>query len=183
MTAMAGPTNIKEVARLAGVSAGTVSNVLNHPQRVSETTRIRVHQAISQLGYVRNDTARQLRTGSSRQIAMVVLDVTNPFFTDVVHGAESAAEQRGVAVVVCNSGSDAGRELRHLNLLEEQRVRGVLITPVNDAHITRLEQLATRGIPVVLVDRAGQSGAGWSNRCSVTVDDVLGGRTRWTGWW
>ncbi|HEX6685033.1 MAG TPA: LacI family DNA-binding transcriptional regulator [Candidatus Limnocylindrales bacterium] len=165
-------TNIKEVARLAGVSAGTVSNVLNHPHRVRETTRTRVHQAITQLGYVRNDTARQLRTGSSRQIAVVVLNVTNPFFTDVVHGVEIAAEEHGVAVVVCNSGSDPDRERRHLSLLEEQRIRGVLITPVNDEHMTRLHQLAARGIPVVLVDQS----AGWTNRCSVTVDDVQGGR-------
>ncbi len=63
----------------------------------------------------------------------MVLDVTNPFFTDVVRGAEAAAEERGVLVVVCNSGEDAGRERRHLELLEEQRVRGVLITPVDDA--------------------------------------------------
>ncbi len=167
----ASATRIKEVARLAGVSAGTVSNVLNHPDRVAEATRDRVRQAISQLGYVRNDMARQLRAGS-RQIAMVVLDVTNPFFTDVVRGAETAAEKQGISVVVCNSGGDAGRELRHLSLLEEQRIRGVLLTPVDDSHRARLEQLVQRGIPAVLVDR----GSGWRHRCSVAVDDVQGGR-------
>lgn len=165
-------TNIKEVARMAGVSAGTVSNVLNHPHRVSETTRNRVHEAINKLGYVRNDTARQLRTGSSRQIAIVVLDVTNPFFTDVVRGAELAAEEQGVMVVVCNSGGSAEREERHLSLLQEQRVRGVLITPVDDTPTSRLEHLFAQRIPVVLVDR----GTGWRNRCSVAVDDVQGGR-------
>src|SRR3954468_8454493 len=124
-------TSIKEVARHAGVSLGTVSNVLNHPDLVAATTRQRVLDAIAELGYVRNDSARQLRAGRSRQIAIVVLDVTTPFFTDIVAGAEGAAEEQGVMVVVCNSGENADRERRHLDLLEEQRVRGVLITPVD----------------------------------------------------
>lgn len=164
--------SIKEVAAHAGVSIGTVSNVLNRPDLVAEATRRRVRYAIDALGYVRNDSARQLRAGHSRQIALVVLDVANPFFTDVVRGAETAAEERGVTVVVCNSGEDANRERRHLELLEEQRIRGVLITPVDDSRGSRLEQLIQRGTPVVLVDR----GSGWPSRCSVAVDDVLGGR-------
>ncbi|WP_117212050.1 LacI family DNA-binding transcriptional regulator [Allorhizocola rhizosphaerae] len=169
---MGATTGIKDVARLAGVSVGTVSNVLNHPERVAEATRLRVRQAIAELGFVRNDSARQLRAGNSRQIAIVVLDVTNPFFTDVVRGAEMAAEDHGVLVVVCNSSESVDRERRHLDVLEEQRVRGVLITPVDDAHTSRLELLIARGTPVVLVDR----GSGWPSRCSVAVDDVFGGR-------
>ena len=169
---MSTTTSIKEVAQLAGVSLGTVSNVLNRPDLVAAATRQRVLDAIAELGYVRNDSARQLRAGRSRQIAIVVLDVANPFFTDVVRGAEKAADDSGVMVVVCNSGEDAGRERRHLELLEEQRVRGVLITPVDDSRGSRLEKLIQRGTPVVLVDR----GSGWHNRCSVAVDDVLGGR-------
>ena len=169
---MATTTSIKEVARHAGVSIGTVSNVLNRPDLVASGTRKRVLDAIAELGYVRNDSARQLRAGHSRQIALVVLDVTNPFFTDVVRGAEAEAEDHGVMVVVCNSGEDAGRERRHLELLEEQRVRGVLITPVDDSRGSRLEQLIGRGTPVVLVDRRSAQ----RSRCSVAVDDVLGGR-------
>lgn len=169
---MGSTATIKEVARLAGVSIGTVSNVLNHPDRVTETIRLRVREAIVQLGYVRNDSARQLRAGHSRQIAIVVLDLTNPFFTDVVRGAESAAEDREVTIVVCNSDGNVDREHRHLEVLEEQRVRGVLITPVDDARTSRLAQLISRGTPVVLVDRD----SGWHNQCSVAVDDVHGGR-------
>jgi DNA-binding LacI/PurR family transcriptional regulator len=169
---MATTTGIKQVARLAGVSIGTVSNVLNRPDLVAETTRRRVLDAIAELGYIRNDSARQLRAGRSRQIAIVVLDVANPFFTDVIRGAEDAIEDHDVMLVVCNSGEDAGRERHHLDLLEEQRVRGVLITPVNDAPDSRLERFMQRGTPVVLVDR----GSGRPNQCSVAVDDVLGGR-------
>lgn len=164
--------SIKEVASRAGVSLGTVSNVLNRPEMVAPPTRQRVLDAIAELGYVRNDSARQLRAGRSRVIAIVVLDVANPFFTDVVRGAEETAEERGVMVVVCNSGEDGTRERRHLERLEEQRVQGVLITPVDDGPGSRLEALIARGTPVVLVDR----GTGRFNRCSVAVDDVLGGR-------
>jgi DNA-binding LacI/PurR family transcriptional regulator len=165
-------TSIKEVARHAGVSLGTVSNVLNRPEVVSATTRRRVLDAIKELGYVRNDSARQLRAGRSRTIGIVVLDVANPFFTDVVRGAEAAAESAGAVVIVCNSGEDSVRERRHLDLLEEQRVLGVLITPVDGGPESRLEHLVRRGTPTVLVDR----GSGRHDRCSVAVDDVLGGQ-------
>ncbi|WP_434740617.1 LacI family DNA-binding transcriptional regulator [Micromonospora sp. SH-82] len=168
--------SIKEVARHAGVSLGTVSNVLNRPNTVAPATRQRVLDAIAELGYVRNDSARQLRAGRSRTVAIVVLDVSNPFFTDVVRGAEQAVEEAGMMLVVCNSGEDGARERRHLELLEEQRVRGVLITPVAHGLQPDLERLHRRGIPVVLVDR----GSGQASRCSVAVDDVLGGRLAMT---
>ena len=163
--------SVKEVAKRAGVSLGTVSNVLNRPELVAGATRQRVLDAIAELGFVRNESARQLRAGRSRSIGLVVLDVANPFFTDVARGAEAVAERNGVVVMLCNSGEDAARERRHLDHLEEQRVQGVLITPV-DSDSGRLEELITRGIPAVLVDR----GSGHRNRCSVAVNDVLGGQ-------
>jgi LacI family transcriptional regulator, galactose operon repressor len=165
-------TSIKEVARHAGVSLGTVSNVLNRPHIVTDETRQRVLDAIKELGYVRNDSARQLRAGRSRTVAIVVLDVANPFFTDVVRGAEEAIEAAGAVTIVCNSGQSPTRERRHLELLEEQRVQGILITPVDGGRDPQLTNLVKRGIPVVLVDR----GSGQEDRCSVAVDDVLGGR-------
>lgn len=164
--------NIKEVARQAKVSAGTVSNVLNKPEVVAPATRKRVLDAIATLGYVRNESARMLRAGSSRTIALVVLDIANPFFTDVARGAESVAESGGSQVWLCNSGANQAREDRHLDLLEQQRVQGVLITPVDDSHNARLDELVARGTPVVLVDRGSRR----RDRCSVAVDDMLGGR-------
>src|SRR6476619_1841582 len=102
-------TSIKEVARRAGVSLGTVSNVLNRPDIVSPDTRKRGLDVMAELGYVRNDSARHLRAGRSRTVAIVVLDVSNPFFTDVVRGAEEAIEAAGSLTVVCNSGADVAR--------------------------------------------------------------------------
>ncbi len=163
-------TSIKDVASRAGVSIGTVSNVLNRPETVGDATRRRVLDAIAALGYVRNESARQLRAGRSRTIGLVVLDIANPFFTDVARGVEALADETGSVVTVCNSAEDAARELRHLDLLLQQRVQGVLITPV-DA-LPWLDQFLARDIPVVLVDR----GAGRHSLCSVAVNDLLGGR-------
>jgi len=159
------------VARRAGVSIGTVSNALNRPDRVTPATRARVLAAVEELGYVRNEAARALRAGGSRTVGLVVLDVANPFFTDVASGAESVADRHNTLVMLCNSGEDVARERRHLDHLEEQRVQGILITPVTTDN-PRLDRLRQRGIPVVLVDRASGQGGG----CSVGVDDVLGGR-------
>ena len=88
---MTDPANIINVAKRAGVSLGTVSNVLNRPERVAPATRERVLQAIEELGFVRNEAARQLRAGRSRTIGLLVLDIGNPFFTDLAAGVEGAA--------------------------------------------------------------------------------------------
>lgn len=161
--------NIKEVARSAGVSVGTVSNVLNRPSTVAPGTRKRVQEAIAELGFVRNESARHLRAGRSRTVGLVVLDVTNPYFTDVARGAENLADDHDTMVVLCNSGERSERERRHVAQLEEQRVLGILITPV-DNNNPYLMQVAERGTPVVLVDR----GSG-TQQCSVAVDDTMGG--------
>jgi LacI family transcriptional regulator len=164
------PVSIREVAALAGVSVGTVSNVLNRPDVVAESTRTRVQAAIKTLGFIRNESARQLRAGRSRTIGLVVLDVANPFFTDVARGVEDAASESGLAVILCNSDDQQAKESRYLELLEEHRVQGILITPVYGAD-ERLARLQRRGTPVVLVDSRSPS----RGQCSVSVDDVLGG--------
>lgn len=163
------PASVKDVALSAGVSVGTVSNVLNLPDKVRVQTRERVLRAIAELGFVRNEPARQLRMGSSRVLAYLVLDATNPFFTDVSAGVEQVAREEGLAVFLCNSDNDPQHEARYLELLMEQRVRGVLITPV-DRGSTALDIARLRGVPLVLVD-----GAGDTSVCSVSVDDVAGG--------
>jgi LacI family transcriptional regulator len=129
-----------------------------------------VHQAIKALGFVRNESARQLRAGRSRIIGLIVLDVANPFFTDVARGVEDEASMSGLAVILCNSDDQLPKENRYLELLEEHRVQGILITPVAGAD-ERLALLQQRGTPVVLVDSRSPSGG----LCSVAVDDVLGG--------
>jgi LacI family transcriptional regulator len=162
---------VKDVAAAAGVSVGTVSNVLNQPGRVSERTVERVQQAIRELGFVRNDAARQLRAGRSRSIGLVVPDIGNPFFADVVRGAEDRAAEAGMTVLLGNSDERDERQESHLELFQEQRVNGVLLTPASD-DISMLTRFATAGMPVILVDREVEE----SVFASVSVDDVEGGR-------
>jgi LacI family transcriptional regulator len=163
--------SVKDVAATAGVSLGTVSNVLNRPERVSGATRDRVEKAMAQLGFVRNEGARQLRAGSSHTLAYVMLDATNPFFTDVAQGIEDTAAQADLSLFLCNSDNRADRELSYLNRLQQQRVQGVLITPV-DPDSPTLDDIAERGTPVVIVDRTRAD----NTHCSVAVDDHFGGR-------
>ncbi|GHF26481.1 LacI family DNA-binding transcriptional regulator [Pseudolysinimonas yzui] len=162
--------SVRDVAQHAGVSVGTVSNVLNHPGKVAPATVARVQASIDALDFSRNDAARQLRAGRSRSIGLVVYDVGNPFFTDLARGVEDRASDEGLTVLIGNSDSPA-RESAYLDLFEEQRMHGVLITPQSDI-IGRLERLRARGIPVVIVDRRSE-GASVS---SVSLDDVAGGR-------
>jgi LacI family transcriptional regulator len=163
--------SIRDVAQYAGVSVGTVSNVLNRPGEVSAESIIRVHRAIEELGYVRNDAARKLRAGVSTTVGFVVLDGQNPFFGDVVRGAEDEASRHGIAVLYGNTDEDVGRQRLYLDLFEEQQVRGVLISPYGDIQ-PRLERLRARGIHAVLVDRFSGDG----RFSSVSVDSVVGGR-------
>jgi LacI family transcriptional regulator len=162
--------SIKDVANHAGVAVGTVSNVLNNPDRVSQRTKDRVLQSIDELGFVRNDAARQLRAGHSRTIGLIVLDVGNPFFTSVVRAAEDAAALQGSAVLLGDSGHDPSRESNYIDLFQEQRVQGLLISPVGDV-TSRLYALRERGVPTVLVDRLADD----AKFSSVSVDDDAGG--------
>ncbi len=162
---------VKDVAAAAGVSVGTVSNVLNQPERVSAKTVERVQRVIQELGFVRNDAARQLRAGRSRSIGLVVPDIGNPFFAEVVRGAEDRAADAGMTVLLGNSDERDERQVAHLELFQEQRVNGVLLTPASD-DLSAVHRFATGGMPVILVDREVEEGV----LPSVSVDDVEGGR-------
>ena len=163
--------SVRDVARRAGVSVGTVSNVMNHPDKVAAATVARVQAAIDELGFIPNDAARQLRNGTSKTIGMVVLDVRNPFFTDVARGAEDQAALAGLIVTLGNSDESTERESVYLDLFEQQRVHGILISPYADI-TPRLHSLRARGIPAVLVDRTSPD----TSISSVSVDDIAGGR-------
>ncbi|MFF5566928.1 LacI family DNA-binding transcriptional regulator [Streptomyces sp. NPDC012623] len=164
------PVGIKDVAGAAGVSVGTVSNVINRPDSVTEETRRRVRSAIERLGYVRSESARQLRAGRSRILAMLVLDMANPFFVEVASGAERSARAAGLGMMLCNSAESPAEEAAYLTMFSEQQVRGVLVTPA-DTSGRNLDAFRRHGIPFVSVDRTVPSGDG----CSVSVDDVNGG--------
>jgi LacI family transcriptional regulator len=161
---------IKDVAKRAGVSIGTVSNVVNRPHVVAVATRNRVLSVIEELGYVRDESARQLRAGRSRIMGLLVLDLGNPFFVDVARGAEQAAHAEGLNIITCNSGQRSDLEASYLAMFAEQRVRGVLLSPVATSG-EALRAFRRSGTPYVFVDRKAPT----SEASSVAVDDIAGG--------
>ena len=118
-----------DVARTAGVSVGTVSNVLNNPAKVAPPTREKVEAAIAELGFVRNGVARSLKAGRSTTIGFVLIDLTNSFFLDMVRGAEEVADEAGMNLLLANADMNHVKEQTFLDLFEEERVAGILLTP------------------------------------------------------
>ncbi|GAB4084593.1 LacI family DNA-binding transcriptional regulator [Myceligenerans cantabricum] len=163
--------SITDVAKAAGVAVGTVSNVLNKPDRVLPATRERVEAAIAELSFVRNGSARQLRAGTLTSVGVVVLDLSNPFFTDAARGIQDRLERDSFTLMVAGSDEDLDRERRYLRLYEEHGVQGIIVSPATDDidHVLELQQ---RGTAAVLLDRPSPV----PELASVAVDDVAGGR-------
>lgn len=160
---------VRDVARLAGVSHGTVSNVLNRPDRVAVDTRERVQEAMRLLAFVPNGAARDLAVGRSRSIGLVLLDLENPFFLEVARGVEDTASEAGYVVMLFNSANSMERETRALGALEAHRVSGVLMSPV--ARMSdNLSRLRDQGTHIVFLDRRAPR----TQSCSVAVDDHHG---------
>jgi LacI family transcriptional regulator len=164
----------RDVAVRAGVSIGTVSNVVNRPNIVSTRTRAKVEAAIQELGFVPNASARRLRGVATRTIGVVVPDVSNPFFTDLARGAEDAANEADFLVIVCNSDESAVKEEHYLNMLEAQQVDGICITPATRTSLQKsptFRRLMDRGVALAVMDGRLPG----VDACFATVDDVRGG--------
>src|ERR1700719_4081117 len=147
-------TTLHEVARRAGVSAMTVSRVVNGRGSVDSETRQRVEEAIQALDYVPNRIARGLISQKTQTIGIIVPDVVNPFFAPVVRGAESAARKAGYRLLLCNSEGDLRLEREYIEDLVSHRVEGLLLAPASDRSRTAILPLLRGDFPVVLVDRS-----------------------------
>jgi LacI family transcriptional regulator len=142
---------IRDVARLADASTATVSAVINGTAVVSEGLMRRVRDAMTALDYQPDQVARSLKVGRTDAIGMVLPDITNAFFPEVVRGVELAAEQQGYSVILCDSNEDPEREQRHLSAFFSRRVDGVLIAC--SAESNAYESIVRRRFPMVFVDR------------------------------
>lgn len=157
----------KELAKLAGVSSGTVSNVISGSTRVSERSRQKVLKVIRDLNYRPNLIARSLKTNQTNTLGIVVPDITIPFFPKIVRGAESAAREQGFFFVLLDSENNHRREIEMISLLRAQRVDGILLIPTG-GHISPTERAALLSdSPVVYLDRLPDGIA----VDSVSVDD------------
>jgi LacI family transcriptional regulator len=138
---------IKDIAEKAGVSYATVSRALNGRAEVGEETRSRIVAIAQELGYQPNAIARSLVKRESHIIALVVPDVTNPFFADITMAVNAAAEQAGYTTMVCNTGWDPAKEQEKLRIMVEQRVDGIILKPTAFIRPGALEAL---NLPIVL---------------------------------
>lgn len=160
--------SIRDVAIHAGVSVGTVSNVLNRPNLVAEATRIRVQAAIGELGFVRNESARQLRQGRGRTFGLLVESMADAYATELGRSVQAAMSADGFETLWCSSDGSAAGERRCVDFLEEQYVSGIVVTPIGLDH-RRIAELRARGLAVVLLDRAG------GDACAARADHRAGG--------
>ena len=169
-SARAAQPSMQDVATAAGVALGTVSNVLNHPQRVAESTRLRVQQAIAELGFVRNANARSLAGGSTDSIALIVPDLGNSLFVDMSKGAQAEAREHGLSLLIASSADSLAEQDRYLDLFDEARTQGMLLAPMHDSR-AGIERVRSHGRPVVLVNYSDPL----IECCTVLMDNVLDG--------
>lgn len=153
---MGSKTTIKDVAERAGVSSATVSNVINDKGKVSEGTRRKVLEAIEELNYRPNASAqRRLQKSSRKSIGLIIKELHNPYFADVIIGAQNRANEKGYSTMVSTSEGQRMMEKNVVDLFVEKDVDGIIINPLldRDADLSHLFDLKRRNIPFVLLER------------------------------
>lgn len=147
-------STLKEVAKFAGVSITTVSRVMNDASKVNPDTLQRVQRAMRKLGYQPNRVAQRLRTtkGQSKMLGLIIPDIQNQFYSNIVRGIEDVAYDKNYAVILCNSDENPNKERFYLDVLQSESVDGVILPPIHQ-HGKVVEGLIESGVPVVCVDR------------------------------
>jgi LacI family transcriptional regulator len=158
---------IVDVARIAGVSASTVSHVVNGTRNVNDETRARVQEAILRTGYVRDAAARAMRRSRTDSVGLVVSDTGQPVFAEMIRGVEHEASKHGMTLLLANSAEDPAHEVRALKALAERRVDGLIIAPSAGSDLAGLHAWRKGGTPIVLLDRLGAK-----NVDQVGVDNI-----------
>ena len=143
---------IRDVAKLAGVAPITVSRVVNDSDYVSQATRAKVEAAVEELGYVPNMLGPSLRFMQTMTLAMVISDITNPFWTTVTRGVEDVAQANGYSTILCNTDKSQEKQEQYLQMLLRRRMDGILLVPTSRSP-DPIRLIQKQGIPVVVLDR------------------------------
>lgn len=143
---------IRDVAQKAGVAPITVSRVINNSGYVSENTRVKVQAAIDELGYVPNMLGPSLRFQQTMTLAVVITDITNPFWTTVTRGVEDVAQANGYSTILCNTDESEAKEEQYVQMLLRRRIDGILLVPAC-SDPGSIDLIQKQGIPVVVLDR------------------------------
>ncbi len=144
--------NIRDVAKRAGVAPITVSRCINNSGYCSQETRTRVEAAIAELGFVPNRLASGLRSKRTNTLALILTDITNPFFTTIARGVEDIASEAGYTVIFCNTDESVSKEKMYLQMLLERRVDGILLVPALNG-LDSMAFIRKQNIPIVILDR------------------------------
>jgi LacI family transcriptional regulator len=158
--------SIKDVANLAGVAVGTVSRVINNSGAVKPETRDKVKWAIEELNYVPNVVARNFKMQKSTMVALLLPSIWHPFFSELAYYIEDELDREGFKLLLCNSGGKPEKELYYLDMLEQNKVAGIVGITYNE-----IENNVSTGIPMVSIDRRFSK----TITC-VTSDNLAGGR-------
>ena len=147
-------TKLIDVAKAAGVSIATVSRVLNNPETVNADTQQRVQQAIKSLNFRPSRVAQRLRSkgGNSKIIGLVLPDIQNPFYVEVIRGIEEVMYEHGYAAIMCNFAQDEKRERLYLDILKSESIDGMIVAPVHGRD-QKVAHLVQSGLPIVCIDR------------------------------
>jgi LacI family transcriptional regulator len=162
----------RDVAREAGVSQATVSRVINNNPAVSAPARERVLESMRQLGYAPNANARALITGRTKLLGLMVSNITNPFYPEVVQAVAAAALRHGYNLILCNAEEEPRLQAEYLRLLMEQRVDGIIISSLLTSSRAFVEPLAAMKQPIVLINRVIEG----IDVDTVVIDNAAGGR-------
>jgi LacI family fructose operon transcriptional repressor len=147
---------IKDVAEAAGVSTATVSRVLANKPHVRPEIQKHVLKVVKELNYRPNRVAQNLRSNTSKIIALVVSDIENPFFQRVSRAVDDAAYELGYIVMLCNTDENPAKEESCLNLLRDENVAGVILSPTQRA-IEKFSEMPAMDMPTVIIDRHGKN--------------------------
>ena len=163
--------SIKDVARLAGVSASTVSHVVNSTRKVAKATRENVEKAIAELGYQPSMLARALKLKRTQTIGMLVTNSTNPCFAEVVHGVEEGCYRNNFSLILCNSGDQIDRQMSYLTTLVQKQVDALVIMTINNDAVFYHELAKLNHLPKIILDsEPGLEAA------TIEDDSIFGGR-------
>ena len=163
--------SITEVAKLAKVSIGTVSNVLNGLSSVDPKIRDRVEKAVSQIGYVRNLGAASMRSKSNAVYGLIIHDIRNPAYAQIAHGAKLEAAKYGYKLLVLSSGKSLTLELENLKLFEELRLSGIVLAAISNENLDYAKGIFDRGTPMVILTTQDSCGIP-----HVSVNNKMGGK-------
>lgn len=161
---------IKDIAKVAGVSYATVSRALNDHPEISDETKKRIKEIAKQMGYTPNAVARGLVKKNTNMIALLIPDITNPFYPEVARGVEDFARENGYCVFLCNTNWDEKNEQKYLNILKERRVDGIIIAPVSVGTYEYISK-EKEDIPVVYIGSRTED----DTSSYVVIDDFKAG--------